>query len=53
MNNLNDIIESLSVFDQKTIKEINRLYATGDYTRQQYDRAIQFIINNPQPLSKQ
>jgi hypothetical protein len=52
MNKLDDIIENLSVFDQKTIKEINRLYATGDYTRQQYDRAIQFIINNPQPLSK-
>jgi hypothetical protein len=52
MNNLDDIIESLSVFDQKTIKEINRLYDTGSYTKQQYDRAIQFIINNPQPLSK-
>jgi hypothetical protein len=52
MNKLDDIIESLSVFDRKTIKEINRLYDTGNYTRQQYDRAIQFIINNPQPLSK-
>lgn len=52
MNKLDDIIENLSVFDQKTIKEIDRLYATGDYTKVQYDRAIQYIINNPQPLSK-
>ena len=52
MKNLDDVIENLSGFDQRTIKEINRLYATGNYTKEQYDRAIQFIINNPQPLSK-
>jgi hypothetical protein len=52
MNNLDDVIENLSVFDQKTIKEIDRLYNTGGYTKEQYDRAIQYIINNPQPLSK-
>jgi hypothetical protein len=52
MNNLDDVIENLSVFDQKTIKEIDRLYDTGNYTKEQYDRAIQYIINNPQPLSK-
>ena len=52
MIHLDEIIKGLSVFDQKTIKEINRLYRTGNYTKEQYNRAIQYIIDNPQPLSK-
>jgi hypothetical protein len=52
MIHLDEIIEGLSVFDQKTIKEINRLYNTGDYTKEQYNRAIQYIIDNPQPIRK-
>ena len=52
MIHLDEIIKGLSVFDQKTIKEINRLYDTGNYTKEQYNRAIQYIIDNPQPLSK-